>query len=93
MKTIEAKKRDLGTNLDMVRSLGMIPAIVYAKGIENIPVSVPENLVRSLWKDIKEKQPFTLDIEGTQHTVSMQDIQVHVVSGDILHMDFMVHTG
>lgn len=93
MKTMEAKKRDLGMNLDMVRSLGMIPGIVYAKGIENIPVSVPENLVRSLWKDIKEKQPFTLDIEGTHHTVSMQDIQVHVVSGDILHMDFMVHTG
>ena len=90
MKTIEAKKRDVATSLDTLRADGMIPAIVYAKGMENIMVSVPDNMVRSAWSEIKDKQPLTLDLEGTKHTVILQDIQVHVVTGAILHMDFLV---
>ncbi len=90
MKTLEAKKRDVSVSLDAIRSEGAVPAIVYGKGIENIPVSVMENEVRSVWRDVRDTEPFTLNIEGTTKTVIMKDMQVHVVSGKILHIDFLV---
>lgn len=90
MKTIEAKKRDLSLSLDMVRKEELVPGIVYGNNIENTTISLPENIVRSAWKNIKDKQEFNLDVEGTIYKVVLQDMQVHVVSGKVLHMDFMV---
>ena len=90
MKTLEAKKRDLTVSLDFIRKNDVVPAIVYQKGMENIPISVMENKVRSLWRDLKDENPCILDIEGELYTVILKDIQVHVVSGKILHIDFLV---
>ncbi len=90
MKTLEAKKRDVATSLDAVRADGGVPAIVYGKGMENVPVTVMENQVRSVWRDVRDTEALTLDVEGTAHTVIMKDMQVHVVSGKILHIDFLV---
>lgn len=86
MKTLEAKKRDNST----VREEGMVPAIVYGKGIENLNIWVLAKDVRSIWSDVRDTEAFTLDAEGTSYTVKIQDIQTHAVSGKILHIDFLV---
>lgn len=90
MKTLEATQRDLSTSTEALRAEGLVPAIVYGKGIENINVSVKENEVRSIWRDVRDTEPFTLNVAGAKHTVIMKDMQVHVVSGNILHIDFLV---
>ncbi|MGB0925211.1 MAG: hypothetical protein ACPGTS_00710 [Minisyncoccia bacterium] len=97
---LTATKRNTDNTLAYLRDQGQIPAIVYNKDTENIMVSVPDNMVRSLWKNIKPtknpetgqetKPEFTLDLEGTNHTVILQDMQTHPVTGDVLHMDFLV---
>ena len=90
MKTLEAKKRDVAVSLEAIRAEAAVPAIVYGKGLENITVSVMENEVRSIWRDVRDTEAFTLNIEGDSKTVVMKDMQVHVVSGKILHIDFFV---
>ncbi len=90
MKTLEATKRDAASSTKFLRSEGLVPAIVYGNDIENITVSVKENEVRSIWRTVRDTESFTLDVEGTAYTVIMKDMQVHVVSGDILHIDFLV---
>ena len=90
MKTLEAKKRDVATSLNTVREDGGVPAVVYGNGMETTAVSVMENALRSVWRDVKQAEPFTLDIEGTSHTVVMKEIQTHPVTGDVLHVDFQV---
>ena len=90
MKTLEAIKRDTATSNDVLRKDGFVPAIAYKKGMENITVSVKENEVRSLWKHVNDSEVFTLNIEGSEHSVIMKDMQVHVVTGSILHIDFLV---
>lgn len=92
MKTLAAKKRDTATSLDTLRAEGGVPGIVYGSGIENITVSVQENEVRKIWRDVKDTGVFTLDIEGETKNVIMKDMQVHVVNGSILHIDFQVQT-
>lgn len=90
MKTLEAIKRDTATSNDVLRNDGYVPAIAYKKGMENVTVAVKENEVRSLWKHVKDTEAFTLDVEGSEHVVTMKDMQVHVVTGNILHIDFLV---
>ncbi len=90
MKTLEAKKRDLALSTDFLRKEGKVPAIVYGKGTENIAVIVMENEVRKIWRDVRGTETFTLDVEGQSFPVIMKDIQAHVVSGEILSIDFHI---
>ncbi len=88
---LSANKRTQDTPLAQIRKEECIPGILYGAGIEeNILVRVPENKFRSAWKNIKDEQAFTLDLDGTEYPVILKDMQVHVVSGDILHLDFFV---
>lgn len=90
MKTLKAQNRDVSASLEPLRAEGLVPAIIYGKGIENIAISVKENEVRSLWRDVRDTEPFTLSYNEKPYTVTMHDMQVHVVSGDILHIDFLI---
>ncbi len=90
MKTLEAKKRDMAVSTDTLRSEGIIPVIIYGKGMDNISATVMDNAVRSIWADIRDTKMLTLDLAGTTYSVLMKDMQTHPVSGQILHIDFLV---
>jgi len=90
MKTLEAKKRDIATSLNTVRQDGGVPAIVYGKGTENLPVTVIEKAVRSLWRDVRDTETFILDVEGTSYNVIMKEIQTNSLTGAVLHIDFHI---
>lgn len=90
MKTLEGKKRDSNASLEAMRQEGYVPAIVYGKGMDTLMLTVFGNDVRSLWREVGDHGTFSLDIEGTTYPVIMKDIQTHVVTGDILHIDFVV---
>ena len=88
---LTATTREKETKTYELHNAGLSPAIVYGKGIkENILVSVIEKELRKIFKDIKNKEEFTLDIAGTDYTVVMQDIQVHAVNERVLNVDFFV---
>ncbi len=92
MKTLKAKKRDPKESTEYIRTEEKyVPAVVYGKGIEeNILVKVPDNVFRSIYRDIRNGSPFTLEIEGGDtYTVVLKDMQVHPTTGFILHIDFM----
>jgi large subunit ribosomal protein L25 len=90
MKTLEAKKRDVATSLNTVRENGEAPAVIYGNDMETISVSVVENDLRAIWRDVKDTETFTLDVEGTSYTVIIKEIQTHPVTGKVLHVDFYV---
>ena len=88
---LTATKRNKETKTYELHNAGLTPAIVYGKSLkENILISIEERELRKLYKDIKNKETFTLDIEGTKHEVILQDMQVHVTSGKILNVDFLI---
>jgi ribosomal protein L25 (general stress protein Ctc) len=49
-----------------------------------------ENEVRKIWRDVRGTEIFTLDVEGQSFPVIMKDIQAHVVSGELLNIDFLI---
>ena len=92
MKTLKAKKRDTKTSNTYIRTEEKyVPAIVYGKGMESSPVSVPDNVFRSLYRDIRNGEVFTLAVEGDkEYKVVLKDMQVHPTTGFLIHLDFQV---
>ncbi len=90
MKKLEAEKRTKDESTKKMRENGFIPAIVYGKDLENIMIKVPDSRVRSLWKDIRDKEKFILEIEGKEYPVVLQEMQTDVVSSHIISIDFLL---
>ena len=92
MKKLEAKKRETGESPEFIRTEEKyVPAVVYGKGEENILVKVPDNVFRSLYRDIRDGAEFTLSVEGDKdYTVVLKDMQVHPTTGFLIHIDFLV---
>lgn len=72
-----------------VRSTGGIPAIVYGKGNEAIPVSVDYVELMKTVRDEGRHAVISLDIEnGNKVDVMLHEYQVHPVKGHVTHADF-----
>jgi large subunit ribosomal protein L25 len=89
MTELKFTKRNLETDTtEFLRSQGRVPAICYGSGFENTPVSVDDIEFRKVYRHLGTSGIITTsgDIAGEQCLT--QDMQVHVVSGKLLHIDF-----
>ncbi len=81
------KKSDL-TNL---RASGMIPAVIYGNGIENVSISVKKAEFTQLFKkSFKEVSFWEIEVAGKKYHTILKEKQVHPVSRNFLHLDFQV---
>lgn len=88
MTELKFTKRDAETSAEFLRSQGLVPAVCYGAGFENTLVTVNDIDFRKVYRHSGTSGLITTsgDIDGEQCLV--QDMQVHVVSGDLLHIDF-----
>jgi large subunit ribosomal protein L25 len=94
MATIKAESRE-GTGKGVARKMrreGRIPSVLYGGGRDNINLS----LNSKEWMDTVEKngsslrtQRQTLVIDKAKQMVLLRGFQIHPVSGDPVHVDFM----
>jgi large subunit ribosomal protein L25 len=93
---IKAQKREeTGKRVTKdLRKQGIIPAVVYRKGQETLPVSISEReLIHALHTEAGENVIINLQISGTEKknqnkTVIIKEIQHHPIKGNLLHIDF-----
>lgn len=89
MTELKFTKRDpKNESPEFLRSQGLVPAVCYGAGFDNTLVSVEDVEFRKVYRKVGNSGLIntTGDISGEQCLV--QDMQVHVVSGDMLHIDF-----
>ena len=91
--SLQARRRD-ETGKGVARRLrraGRIPAIVYGKDMEPIPLSLDEQEAVHLFESIPVANTvLQLDIGGeTSLRTLVREIQTHPFRPDILHVDFM----
>ena len=89
MTELKLTKRDPEKeSAESLRSQGNVPAICYGGGFDNTTVYVNDIDFRKVYRKVGTSGLITTsgDISGEQCLV--QDMQVHVVSGDLLHIDF-----
>ncbi len=70
------------------RANGEVPAVVYGKGEENLHVLLPGHETFLIAKN-NRKAEITLELEGKEINTRIQELQVHPVTRNILHVDLM----
>lgn len=90
MAVLKADKRE-GTGkyvaFDM-RKEGVVPAVVYGKGAENINIAINEKEFKAILKS--GARILELEIDGKQVHTIVKDVQHSNLGDDILHADFRI---
>lgn len=89
MTTLLAKIRDLKKNPESYREQGEIPGVVYGKDTEPTPISINETELIKALRTEGESSVFTLEVEGATHSVIVQEMAQHPVSGRAQSVDFL----
>jgi len=73
-----------------VRVEGLVPAIVYGLGADNVSVAVSQReLVSILSGGSGMNTLITLNIDGTEELAIARELQRHPVKGNVIHVDFV----
>ena len=89
MIKLSAKPRkEVGRKTKILKESGIIPAVVYGSGKENISTQVDQEAFRKLFEQVGESSLISLEIEGDkkERPVLIHDVQIDPVSGKFMHM-------
>ncbi len=92
MESLDATRRSvLGKKVKRLRAQGMIPGVVYGKGLEPIPIQVSYKDFRQVYKRVRGTSPINLVIKGDKKPVGtlIQKVQRDSLTNKILHADFL----
>jgi large subunit ribosomal protein L25 len=91
---LAVQKRVKGTKGDVnkLRREGNIPGILYGSNEPGIPVHVKADEVHAILRNLKQgllsTTVFELSEGSTKHKAVIKDIQYHVATYDVVHIDF-----
>jgi large subunit ribosomal protein L25 len=86
---LQASKRDVvGKKVKALRREGILPAIVYGRGISPVPISLNTRNANQILSAISSSSLVVLEIDGEKHTTLIRDKQRDPVTEDVLHIDF-----
>lgn len=90
MLTLEVKAREAMIKPQTVRSGGSVPAVFYGPKEASTAISIDARSLEQVWKEAGQTSVVTLQGVGDPKEALIHDIQVHPVSGRVLHADFYV---
>ena len=92
MNSIEASIRNTNTRgeVNVLRSKGIVPAIVYGGKNQNQKISVPKKAIKLLIdKENFSSNILTLNIEGNSQNVLPREIKFDTITDEPMHVDFL----
>jgi len=93
MLSIVAQKREnIGKKLNTLRKNKIIPAVVYGKEVNSLPIEINYNDFKELFKKAGESTIIKLKIKDKEkekeYPVLIREVQKHPISEEVLHIDF-----
>jgi large subunit ribosomal protein L25 len=85
-----AELRSTTEKLSEVRAAKNIPAVVYGHGAENTIIKMNNSDFLRLFRKSGESHIINIAVDGKNIDVLVHDIQREPVSGDFLHIDFII---
>ncbi len=82
-------REKVGRRVKSLRRDGFIPCNVYGKSIDSFAVQVKKTGFLPVYKEAGETGVINLTVADKNQPVLVHDIQIHAVSGEILHVDFL----
>lgn len=88
MLSLEVEKRDMGVSAEDLREKGLSPAVFYGPKEDATPIAINARSLATVWKEAGETTIIKLTGAGEGIDTLIKDVQVHPVTGQILHADF-----
>ena len=84
------KRQLLGKKVKRLRKEGIVPGVVYGKHLDN-PINIQFNKIEflKLYSKAWETQTVTLKWDDIEEMVLIHDIDVHPVTDEVIHVDFL----
>lgn len=88
---LHAKERTGFRNSDLtdLRKLGNIPAVVYGANFDSKAVYISEAELQKTMREVGRNGVISLDINGAQHNVVVNQYQTDPLKRSIVHIDFL----
>ncbi|MEK7528384.1 MAG: 50S ribosomal protein L25 [Patescibacteria group bacterium] len=86
---LESQVRDLARKAKYIRTDGLIPAVVYGKGQQNMHFTLEYQAFRRVFDKAGENTVIDLKVDGKTLSVLVNDVQYDPVSDAISHIDFV----
>jgi len=90
MLALEVRQRGADESAQTIRARGFVPAVFYGPKKDATPISIDARALEHIWKAAGQTSIVTLKGAGDDTDTLIHDVQVHPVSGRILHVDFYV---
>jgi len=78
----------LGKKAQTLRDDNLLPAVIFGKGLESVPITVKYNDFVKLYKEVGETSVFDVVIDGKQHPVLVKDVHMHHITSTPIHVGF-----
>lgn len=90
MKIKAVKREKIGQGLATLRNEGLIPAVVYGKGFENLNLTLNLKEFKKAYKEAGNSSVVDLEIEGRKEPIKVlvHDTQEETIKNEIIHVDF-----
>jgi len=89
----EVRKGRGKSNAKSTRRAGLIPCVLYGRGIESLGIAISSRDWQRLRKNIKRNTILKMELNNDgnieQRPVMIKDIQRGIVKNDVLHIDFI----
>lgn len=90
MLALEIQARDGKASPEALRESGSVPAVLYGPKEAPVSIAVAVRDIERLWKEAGETTIVTLKGVGGDKDSLIRDVQIHPVTGKLLHIDFYV---
>src|SRR3989338_3344182 len=86
---LNAQKREvLGSKVKQLRKSGYVPAVLYGKGQESIPLQVPVKDFKKAFESAGESTLIFINVDGKSYPTIIHDIARDAISDSVIHADF-----
>jgi len=88
LELVAQLRKQTGKKVKFLRREGLIPAIIYGRGIETLPISVDKRETTQLFNKISGSTILTIKVEGKEHATLVRELQRDYIKNELLHIDF-----
>ncbi len=89
MLELKAEAREItGKKVKNLRNSGLIPAVLYGKGIDSVNISVSGKEMNKALKEAGETTLLSLKLGNKKHNVLIHDLTRDPLTSEITHVDF-----
>lgn len=88
--TLKAEARKIsGRKIKTLRKQGLLPANIFGKKVKSTSIQIPVKEFQNVYKQVGETGLVDLKVGSEDRPVLVHNIQVHPITDELLHVDFL----